>query len=706
MARRAFVPPPTFALESTGRAASRGSGASFRPPSSAALEQQARARPSASPPALGALSPLSPPSRPAPPAPGSSAGLTDSRRPPPALSGVPNSDGVSVAACALLIDRLAAADESPFIAQWIEGVLAGRTRVDPTLAVRLLRAYRETGRIDRARDLAASLPSAPTSWNSLDAARLAVERAILATVDGRADHAEAELRNASRALAGAPRGTGLREQLDVHLTQAQLDMRLNRAASATQALRLAEHVAERLDDGAWHAPSAMTLGHLSMRLSEPRTAAKHYAAALARSPARSATAMSACGNLAIALGSIGRFDEGRQNGTQAIAIAREIASGWRHADAYDVLAIVEITADQPLAALQAIDEALAVLGDTDHPLLRYQLAGHRAWALAMLGRAPAAKQWLAKAEKARTEVQLDAADEQDLVSTRARTMEANGQLREALDHALAHAGVLPEAFVTGSLNLVAGRCALALDDEATARAAVERAALSGDAHGWLFPDRQCSLALWKLALKSGDSRVVRYAERTIELATPDDSSGVLPSSSGPNGPSSVQPSSVRVPMPPSSREIESHAEPTEGETLIYVTTPQGVSRIPLAELQKAVEGASLVVDTLAHALRVHDRAVSLERRRALEPLVVQLLRRAREGLSAEEILRAAGGPGPESADAEHRVRVLISRVRDLLGDPAAIERVRDAGEYGRTRYRLAPTVRFALVEPLFSSNGA
>lgn len=609
-----------------------------------------------------------------------------------------------MAACALLLDRLAAADESPFIAQWIEGVLAGRNRTDPTLAVRLLRAFRETGRIDRARDLAASLPSAPTSWNALDAARLAVERAILATVDGRADHAEAELRNASRALTSAPRGTGLREQLDVHLTQAQLDMRLNRTASAAQALRLAEHVAERLDDGAWHAPSAMTLGHLSMRLAEPRTAAKHYAAALARSPARSATAMSASGNLAIALGSIGRFDEGRQHGTQAIAIAREIASGWRHADAYDVLAIVEITADQPLAALQAIDEALAVLGDADHPLLRYQLAGHRAWALAMLGRAQAAKQWLAKTEKARADVQLDAADEQDLVSTRARTMEANGQLREALDHALAHAEVLPEAFVTGSLNLVAGRCALALEDETTARAAVERAALSGDAHGWLFPDRQCSLALWKLALKSGDSRVVRYAERTIELATRDDSSGVLPT-----GPASVQPSSsvgsvgVRVPTPPSSRELESHAEPTEGETLIYVTTPQGVSRIPLAELTKAVEGASLVVDTLAHALRVHDREVSLERRRALEPLVVQLLRRAREGLSAEEILRAAGGPGPESADAEHRVRVLISRVRDLLGDPAAIERVRDAGEYGRTRYRLAVNLQFALVEPLFSS---
>jgi hypothetical protein len=44
-------------------------------------------------------------------------------------------------------------------------------------------------------------------------------------------------------------------------------------------------------------------------------------------------------------------------------------------------------------------------------------------------------------------------------------------------------------------------------------------------------------------------------------------------------------------------------------------------------------------------------------------------------------------------------------VRDLLGDPSAIERVRDAGEYGRTRYRLAASMRFALIEPLFTSNG-
>jgi len=588
------------------------------------------------------------------------------------------------------------------LATWIESILSGRLRSDPTLAVRLLRAYRETGRIDRARDLAASLPSAPASWSPLDSARLAIERAILATIDGRSDHADAELRLASRALAAAPKGTGLREQLDLHLAQAQLELRLNRAANAASVLRLAEHCAERLEDGPWRAPVAMTLGHLSMRLADPRTAVKHYVTALGRASARGAAAMSGHGNLAIALGSIGRFDEGRYHATQAIGIAHDIATGWRHADAYDVLAIVEIAADRPLAAVQAIDEALVVLGEIDHPMLRYQLAEHRAWALAMLDRAQTARQWMGKAERLRADLaSVDDMDDQDLVATRVRTLEACGEPREALEQGLPHAGKLQEAFVTGSLNLAVGRCSLAIGDDATARAAVERAALSGEKHGWVFPDRYLSLPLWELALKSGDSRVVRYAERTIALVE----SANATSAAGGAPLASLRAPTAHPSVPPSSDEIEPASDPPEGETLLYVTTPQGVTRIPAGDVSNATRGASLVVDTLAHHLRVNDREVSLERRRALEPLVVQLLRRAKEGLSADEILRAAGGPGPESADAEHRVRVLISRVRDLLGDPAAIERVRDAGEYGRTRYRLAANVEFALVEPLFSSSG-
>jgi len=628
-------------------------------------------------------------------------------------------EGVPLHAVTALIDRLSACDEAAFLVTWTEQMLSGRARLDPALAVRLLRAYRETGRLDRARELSATLPSSPSSWNPLDTARLAIERAALCTVEVRADHAEAELRQASRALASAPRGAGLREQLDLHLTTAQLELRLNRTQQAQAALRLAEHVAERLEDGPWKVSVSMSLGHVSMRLADPRTAAKHYAVALQRCPARGMAAMRAHGNLAIALGSIGQFDDARVHGTTACEIAAEISPGWRHADAFDVLAIVEIAADRPVAALQALDDAHAALGELEQPTLRYQLAGHRTLALAMLGRAQAATQWLAKTDKLRSELyQVDAIDEQDLVATRARTLEACGELKEALDIALPNAERLPDAYVTGTLNLVVARCSLAREDTDTARVAVERAALSGDRHGWVFPDRPSSAPLWQMALKSGDSRVVRYAEKILTILQ----TGMAP-------PSIPPPPSRATSIPPPSRSFPSIPPPSrgsipvmavasaavlpddgsefdilpEGETLIYVTTPSGVSRVRSSEMATATTGATLIVDTILHQLRIEGREVSLERRRALEPLVVQLLRRAREGLSADEILRAAGGPGPESADAEHRVRVLISRVRDLLGDPAAIERVRDAGEHGKTRYRLSPAVHFALIEPLYTS---
>ncbi len=332
-----------------------------------------------------------------------------------------------MAACSALLDRLAAADEWGFLTSWLETVLVGRTRTDPPLAVRLLRAYRETGRLDRARDLATSLPSTPSAWNSIDTARLAIERASLATIDGRGDHAEAELRVASRALSTLSKGIGLREQLDLHLAQAQLDVKLNRAANALNALRLAEHMVERMEDGAWRAPVGMALGELSMRLADPRTAAKHYATALAKSPAHGIAAMSAHGDLALALGTIGRFDEARQHATQAAGIARELGTGWRHADAQDILAMVEISAERPVAALHALDEALVTLGDVDHPTLRYHLAEHRTWALASAsGASTRAQQWLSKAEKARGELAPETIDEGDLIATRARALESFG----------------------------------------------------------------------------------------------------------------------------------------------------------------------------------------------------------------------------------------------------------------------------------------
>src|SRR6185312_6940919 len=101
-----------------------------------------------------------------------------------------------------------------------------------------------------------------------------------------------------------------------------------------------------------------------------------------------------------------------------------------------------------------------------------------------------------------------------------------------------------------------------------------------------------------------DSRVVRYAERML--------SGAAPAPSLP--PPSVRTPSIPPPAPvgmlaaPSGDELS----PASSEDLIYVTTPDGVSRVRRTDLARCTAGAQIVVDTLTHALRVDDREVSLE----------------------------------------------------------------------------------------------
>ena len=207
-----------------------------------------------------------------------------------------------------------------------------------------------------------------------------------------------------------------------------------------------------------------------------------------------------------------------------------------------------------------------------------------------------------------------------------------------------------------------------------------------------------------MALKSGDSRVVRFARedrrrvrRGRRIASVDSPADVAPHRSRRS--SEMAATAQEDP----DRVAEQHVDASEA--LIYVTTPNGVNRVRRSELTRTAKGRRW------SSIRSPTRfgwTIARFRSSGGEPSSrwsCSCSGAPSEGLSAEEILRAAGGPGPESADAEHRVRVLISRVRDLLGDPAAIERVRDAGEYGKTRYRLSGNVRFVLIEPLFTSQG-
>ena len=224
-----------------------------------------------------------PPSAPrtVPPPPSGMAGGDRLSSPPSAL------EGISIAACAQLLDRLAAADEAPFIVAWIESVLSGRTRVDPALAVRLLRAYRETGRIDRARELAASLPSAPVL---VESARRGAARHRAG--DPR-DHRRPGRPRRGRATAGVARAPGRAAR--GRAPRAARHAPHAGAARAQAEPRRSKRRARFASPSTWPSgsrtapgerPVSMTLGHLSMRLADPRTAAKHYATALARTPAR------------------------------------------------------------------------------------------------------------------------------------------------------------------------------------------------------------------------------------------------------------------------------------------------------------------------------------------------------------------------------------------------------------------------------------
>ena len=133
-------------------------------------------------------------------------------------------------------------------------------------------------------------------------------------------------------------------------------------------------------------------------------------------------------------------------------------------------------------------------------------------------------------------------------------------------------------------------------------------------------------------------------------------------------------------IPPSSEELEAIAGAVRGRDPHLRHDPDGgVTRVPVADMARATQGASLVVDTLAHHLRVHDREVSLERRRALEPLVVQLLRRAKEGPRRRRGRRSCAPPAAPDRKAPTPGR--HQRPRPHLPRPGP------AGRSGRHRAR-------------------
>lgn len=574
-------------------------------------------------------------------------------------------------------DRLAASEENAFLQGWLPSLISPKP---PPLAIRLALASRMTGALDEARTLLAALQ--PTeAWSARDLARLEHERAWFALVDGKPDLAREHLSQGLRAKVSDPEAGPSPELVDLYLLEARLESSENAWELAKRALDHAAHVAERLPPGPWRVQLEVNMGYLLLRLGKLREAHEAFTRAHEIAPPSSRAALSAHSGNAVALCIIGSFDEARAAALEGIELAGRIGVRWRLADMWDTLGLVEFVADRPHAALRAVDEGFAILGAEKQDTLRFALLMHRATVLSVLGRGRASEQALSLAETVRQRMgALDRTYELAWAVARARFAESRGEHEEVerlilpvLDGSR-HYGAVDARFTLA-------RALLAQDKVDEAYQHVEEGSLLAAEASIVIAERKQNLGVFALGLSSHDSRVVRYADSMLKRLV---SERALPPFDD---------------LPERSRKALVDWQNAAGAQPIWLTTRFGVARVPMDEAEAEAERVILSVNSISHELRIGKKKMTLTRHRALEPLLVQMLRRADSGLSRDEILTAAGGPGPGSADADHRVRVLISRLRALLGPEAPIVTARAAGEGARAHYRLSPQVEFALIEP-------
>jgi len=576
-------------------------------------------------------------------------------------------------------DRLSASEENAFLCEWLFHVTT--SPLPPSLAVRRALALRMTGALEEARKMLDGFPRTPSGWSSRDLARLEHERAWFALVDGQLEVAREHASRGLKIAVGDPRMGASPELVDLYILEARLESSVSAWEAAKRALDHAAHVAERLPNGPWRVQLEVNIGYLHLRLGRPNEAHEAFMRAHEIAPPASRSALSAHSGDAVALCITGRFDEARATALEGVELAGRIGVRWRLADMWDTLGLVEFVADRPHAALRAIDEALAVLGAEKQDTLRFAILMHRATVLAVLGRARAAEQALSLAETVHQRMgSIDRTYALAWAVAQARVAEARGNFADVRR--------LIEPTLDGSRHYGAADAYFAMARACMAEGALEEAlpfveegCLIGLDAGIVLAERKHNLAVWALALTSRDSRVVRFADTMLKRLV---SERALP---------------VLSELPPTFQKALAQWQNASGAQPIWLSTRFGVARVPLDEAEAEAQRAILAVNLISHEVRVGKKTVTLTRHRALEPLLVQLLRRADSGLSADDILMAAGGPGPGSADADHRVRVLISRLRALLGPEAPIVTARAAGEGARAHYRLSPQVEFALIEP-------
>lgn len=575
------------------------------------------------------------------------------------------------------VDRLAACEESAFLCKWLTALGS----VSPPLLIRQAYSLRAAGRLEDARALLTQLSDGPADWTPRDFARLQHERAWFAFADGQFNEARALLGRGVSGLVHNGRAGATPELIDLFLSEARLELGIGNWRAAQRALSHASQTANQLAPGPWTVQLEITGGCAQLQLARPQAAYEAFERARAAARPGSVSYIASVTWSAIALSTMGRFDDARQSIGVALTAVESRGTRWYAAQVYHALALIERIADRAYAALRAIERADEHVEGSTPATLRFAISTQRALALARVNRTRAADDALEAAERTREQMtQVERVFEHAWLLARARIAEsrnAPAQVLRLLTPILGNS----RYYHLGDALLACSRAALELGRESDARSYAEEACVFGLETGFVFAERRLNANIWKLALGCADSRAVRFADamlRSLAVEAPPES---IP------------------PAPGKDSEDTAELPSSTGIRTVWLTTRGGVREMPLEEALSAASRYPLAVDLLTHRVRIGSRLVSLSRHRALEPLLVQMLRRADSGLTGEQVLAAAGGPGPDSADSEHRIRVLISRLRALLGRSVLILTERAEGERAGTLYRLAPELQIALIEP-------
>ncbi|HMJ10648.1 MAG TPA: hypothetical protein VK524_04530 [Polyangiaceae bacterium] len=582
------------------------------------------------------------------------------------------------------VDRLAACEESGFLCKWLSSLDSGT----PALAVRHAYSLRAAGRLDEALALLEQLPESPSEWTPRDYARLLHERAWFASSAGKFSEARSLLSRGVSALVNNGRGGATPELIDLFLSEARLELATGNWRAAQRALSHASQTASQLPPGHWRAQLEITSGYAQMQLARPQAAYEAFERARGVARPSSVSYVTAVTWSSIALAAMGRFDEARQHTALALSAVETRGAPWYVAQVCHALALAERMADRAYAALRAIERAEEHMDPAMPDMLRFAIATQRAIALARVGRLRAADEALQTADTIRNRMgHVERVFEHAWLLAAARIAESRNQPTQVLRLLTPILGN-SRYYHLGDALLGCARAALELGREQDAKSYAEEACVFGLESGFVFAERRLNASVWRLALTCADSRAVRFADAMLRsLAVEPATESMVPASREQEEPAEVLPSSP-------------------GAKTVWLTTRSGVREMALEEALSESARYPLAVDLLTHRARIGTRLISLSRHRALEPLLVQMLRRADSGLTGEQVLAAAGGPGPESADSEHRIRVLISRLRALLGRSVLILTERAEGERAGTLYRLAPELPIGLIEPTDSRDEA